>query len=74
MTNNSCVTIHMAASLISGQGWVYGDKPVYVSIMPVPIGDGIPFFGGLERDVALHLVEAKACTSGMVALRHEVKK
>jgi dihydrofolate reductase len=47
---------------------------VRYSIVPALIGDGIPFFQGLDRDVALHLVEAKAYTSGMVALRYEVKK
>ena len=47
---------------------------VRYSIMPVLIGEGIPFFDGLNKDVALHLVEVKAYTSGMVALRHEVRK
>ena len=42
-------------------------------IMPVVIGEGIPFFAGLDHDVALHLVEVKAYKSGMVALRHEVR-
>jgi hypothetical protein len=42
--------------------------------MPVLIGEGIPFFGGLDKDVALHLVEVKSYRSGMVALRHEVRK
>ena len=46
---------------------------VRYSILPVVIGDGIAFFEGLERDVALHLLEAKAYQSGMVALRYEVK-
>jgi len=46
---------------------------VRYSIMPILIGEGIPFFAGLDRDVALHLMEVKAYTSGMVALRHEVK-
>jgi hypothetical protein len=41
--------------------------------MPIVIGDGISFFDRLDRDVALHLVEAKAYTSGMVALRYEVR-
>jgi len=44
------------------------------SIMPVLIGEGISFFEGLDSDVALHLMEAKAYRSGMVALRHEVRK
>jgi len=46
---------------------------VRFSIMPVVIGKGISFFAGLDRDVALHLLEVKAYRSGMVALRHEVK-
>jgi dihydrofolate reductase len=47
---------------------------VRYSIMPVLIGDGVRFFEGLDRDVALHLIEAKAYKSGMVALRHEVRR
>jgi dihydrofolate reductase len=47
---------------------------VRYSIMPILIGEGIPFFEGLDRDIALHLVESKAYTSGMVALRYEVRK
>jgi len=47
---------------------------VRYSIMPILIGAGIPFFDRLDKDVALHLVEVKAYTSGMVALRHEVRK
>jgi dihydrofolate reductase len=47
---------------------------VRYSIMPVLIGEGISFFGGLDNDVALHLMEVKAYTSGMVALRHQVRK
>jgi dihydrofolate reductase len=42
--------------------------------MPVVIGDGIPFFEGLDRDVGLHLVEVTAYKSGMVALRYDVRK
>ena len=45
---------------------------VRLSLMPVLIGEGIPFFQGLDRDVALHLLETKAYQSGMVALRHAV--
>jgi dihydrofolate reductase len=43
------------------------------SILPVLIGDGVAFFERLDGDVALHLLEAKAYRSGMVALRYEVK-
>ena len=44
------------------------------SIMPILIGDGVSFFDALDKDVALHLVEAKAYESGMVALRYEVRR
>jgi len=47
---------------------------VRYSIMPVLIGDGISFFEGLNKDIALHLVEARAYKSGMVALWYEVRK
>jgi dihydrofolate reductase len=46
---------------------------VRYSIMPILIGDGIPFFDALDKDVALHLVEVKGYQSGMVALRYEVR-
>jgi dihydrofolate reductase len=46
---------------------------VRYSILPILIGDGIPFFDKLDRDVALHLAEVKAYRSGMVELRYEVR-
>ncbi|MBO0859839.1 MAG: dihydrofolate reductase [Chloracidobacterium sp.] len=46
---------------------------VRYSILPILIGDGIPFFGNLDRDIALHLTEVKAYRSGMVDLRYEVR-
>ncbi len=46
---------------------------VRYSIVPILIGEGIPFFTALGADVALHLVETKAYKSGMVALRYEVR-
>jgi dihydrofolate reductase len=47
---------------------------VRYSIVPMVIGDGISFFQGLDQDVALHLLEATAYKSGIVALRYEVRK
>src|ERR1700751_3893756 len=47
---------------------------VRYSILPILIGDGIPFFEKLDRDVALHLTEVKAYQSGTVALRYEVPR
>lgn len=43
------------------------------AILPVMIGDGIPFTERLDKDVALHLAEMKAYRSGMVELRYEVR-
>src|SRR5262245_56540739 len=45
---------------------------VRYSIVPVLIGDGQSFFDRLDNDVTLHLLEATAYKSGMVALRYEV--
>ena len=46
---------------------------VRYSILPIVIGDGIPFFERLDRDIALHLAEVKAYANGMVELRYEVR-
>jgi dihydrofolate reductase len=46
---------------------------VRYSILPIVIGEGIPFFGNLDRDVPLHLMEVKTYRSGMVGLRYEVR-
>lgn len=47
---------------------------VLTSILPVAIGDGMPFFGALDADVPLHLVDVKTYRSGMVELRYEVRR
>lgn len=47
---------------------------VRYSVVPILIGDGIPFFQGLDRDVTLHLLEARTYGSGMVELRYEVRR
>jgi dihydrofolate reductase len=64
---------------VIGGGMVSGEclrlglaDEVRYSILPILIGDGIPFFGKLNRDMALHLAEVKAYKSGMVELRYEV--
>ena len=43
------------------------------SIVPVLIGEGIPFFTGLGKDIALHLVEVTSYRNGMTELRYEVR-
>ncbi len=47
---------------------------VCYSILPILIGDGIPFFDEVNRDIALHLAEVKAYKSGMVELLYEVRR
>jgi hypothetical protein len=37
------------------------------------IGDGIPFFDKLDRDIPLHLAEVKAYKSGVLELCYEVR-
>lgn len=66
---------------VVGGGAVCGDvlrrglaDEVRYSIVPVVIGDGVPFFAGLDRDVALHLLESTPYDTGMVALRYEVRR
>jgi dihydrofolate reductase len=63
-----------------GGGFVSGEclrlglaDEVRYSILPILIGDGIPFFEKLDRDIALHLVEVKAYRTGVVELRYEVR-
>ena len=46
---------------------------VRYSMLPILIGEGIPFFEKLDKDVALHLMEVKAYKSGTVALCYEVR-
>jgi dihydrofolate reductase len=46
---------------------------VRYSILPILIGDGIPFFDKLDKDVALHLAEVKAYKNGIVELCYEVR-
>jgi dihydrofolate reductase len=44
------------------------------SVLPILIGEGIPFFEKLGRDVALHLAEVTGYKNGMVELRYEVRR
>lgn len=46
---------------------------VRYSILPILIGDGIPFFGKLDRHISLHLAAFQAYKNGMVELRYEVR-
>lgn len=46
---------------------------VRYSILPILIGDGIPFFERLDGDIPLHLMEVNAYKTGMVELRYAVR-
>jgi len=68
------------SSWFVGGGYVSGEclrlglaDEVRYSILPILIGDGIPFFERLDRDVALHLTEVKSYKNGMVSLCYEVR-
>ena len=44
------------------------------SIIPIILGDGIPFFDHLGQEQALHLKNVKAYKSGVVELCYEIRK
>jgi dihydrofolate reductase len=44
------------------------------SILPVILGDGIPFFDQIGQEQALHLKDMTAYKSGMVELYYEIRK
>ena len=46
---------------------------VRYSILPILIGEGIPFFEKFDKDIALHLAEVTAYNNGMVELLYEVR-
>ena len=45
-----------------------------ITMIPVLIGEGLPLFGSLEKDVKLKLVESKSWQNGMVQSTYEVVK
>ena len=47
---------------------------IRLSILPIILGDGIPFLDDLKQEKALHLKEVKGHKSGMVELCYEIKK
>ena len=47
---------------------------VRYSIVPIVIGEGIPFFDCLGRDVRLHLAEVTPYSNGIVELRYDVRR
>jgi dihydrofolate reductase len=65
----------VGGGLVSGECLRLGlADEIRYSILPILIGDGIPFFDKLDRDIALHLTEVKAYKSGTVGLCYEVRR
>jgi dihydrofolate reductase len=44
------------------------------SILPIILGDGVPFFDAIGKEQALHLNNVTAYKTGMVELHYEIKK
>lgn len=47
---------------------------IVISIMPVILGGGTPFFDEVGRELKLHLKDEKAFTDGMVEMCYEILK
>ncbi|HVX26386.1 MAG TPA: dihydrofolate reductase family protein [Parafilimonas sp.] len=47
---------------------------IRLSILPIILGDGLPFFDQLKQEQALHLKNVNAYKSGTVELHYELKK
>ena len=47
---------------------------IRVSILPIILGDGLPFFNHIGQEQALKLKDSKAYKNGMIELCYEVKK
>lgn len=47
---------------------------IRVSILPIILGEGLPFFDHIGKEQILHLKDTKAYKNGMVELCYEVKK
>ncbi|HEX3935591.1 MAG TPA: dihydrofolate reductase family protein [Puia sp.] len=47
---------------------------IRLSVMPIILGDGTPFFDHLGQEQALHLKDVTAYKSGMVELSYEIRK
>lgn len=45
---------------------------IVISIMPILIGDGLPFFDTIQKEIDLHLLDTRAYKDGMVELTYQV--
>ncbi|KFL30722.1 deaminase/reductase [Devosia riboflavina] len=79
-----------AMDLAAARGWnrIYADggkliqsflragfvEDMIISRIPILLGDGIPLFGPLERDIGLEHIETKSFPSGLVQSHYRVKR
>ena len=47
---------------------------IIITVMPLILGDGIPFFNQIEQEHRLHLKEVTAFLDGMVEMTYEIDK
>ena len=47
---------------------------IRLSILPIMLGDGVPFFDHIMEERALHLLDVTTYKNGIVELCYEVKK
>lgn len=47
---------------------------IRLSVLPIILGDGTPFFDHIGQEQTLHLKDAKAYKNGMVELCYEIKR
>ena len=47
---------------------------IRMSILPILLGDGLPFFNQIGQEFPLHLKDTTAYKNGMVELCYEIKK
>lgn len=47
---------------------------IRISMLPIILGDGIPFFDQLDKEQSLHLLNTRAYRNGMVELQYEIRK
>ena len=47
---------------------------IVISILPIILGDGLPFFDYIGKEQPLHLKDVKTYQDGLVELNYEIKK
>lgn len=50
-----------------------GDE-IVITILPILLGDGIPFFNEINKEVQLHLKDVKGYKNGLVEMHYEIIK